>query len=70
MDKSNGESAGARMTLVMAVGALLRQRDDGGPSVVLEVVQPRKRARPWRAVPRAHVAKHMKEWADARGITL
>lgn len=58
------------MTLVMAVGALLRQRDEGGPSVVLEIVRHGKRARPWRAVPRAHVAKHAREWADARGIKL
>jgi len=56
------------MTLVMAVGSLLRTRDSGGASVVLEVVVLKKRARPWRAVPRAHVEKHAREWAEARGI--
>ena len=58
------------MTLVMAMGTLLRVRDNGGPSVVLEVVVLKKRVRPWRAVPRAHVEKHAREWAEARGIQL
>jgi hypothetical protein len=37
---------------------------------VLEVVRHGRRNRTWRAVPRAHVNKHAREWAEARGIKL
>lgn len=59
-------------TLVAAAGVLLRLRDDDetSASVVLEMVRPNKRARPWRAVPRAQVRRHAREWAEARGISL